>query len=139
MSLIDAKLEFSDNQDVKANAISSNVFDLASLGDSYRQLGFIYWNTVVSAAITGGQLSATLTTKATEPSDDSGTTLAKIIIPSGAVAGTAYSVQVPLATALRWVGVYYIDVDTAISAANVDSWLGMEPINQSRNIQPEPA
>jgi len=138
MSLIDSKLEFSDNQDVKASAISTNVLDFANT--AYKNLGFVWWNILITTAVVGTTaVRASLITKATEPSANDGTILAEIYIPQGTAIGAGFSICVPLQLVLRWVGVWYEDVGTDISAANVDSWLGMEPINPQRNFQNEPS
>lgn len=137
---MDSTLVLSDNQSVAASAISSNTLNLGDLGDSYRQLGYVYINVVCGTTVVGDKLTIKVVTSASAPTDDSGTILLTTEWASGlALAGTTLlSAQIPLAICSQYVGIYYVDAGS-ISAGNVDAWIGMEPVNQTLKIQNQPS
>jgi len=139
MSLIDSTLVFSDAQDVKADAISSNTLDFG--GARNRNLGEVYWVIKVTTAVADGAVRATLISNASAAPASlyDGTAHAEIYIPAGTAAGSVFCVAVPTNLILQYVGVWYEDVADACSAANVDSYLLMHPLNPQANFQVEPS
>lgn len=153
MAFMDSILEFWDGQVLTAQEESrtnGNILDMESDGvtaafSTDQQLGFIYWNLLVGVAAggmaSGGYFQLVTSDSATFASGveciasfgSAENPLAAADLPADA----RFSAQVPLRAMKRYVEVEWIDVSEDASGLEVDSWMGMEPL-QELNTQKEP-
>ena len=152
MANIDVKWEFSDGESISADAYSENLVDLGSLGVTYRQIGQLYLNVVLTTAFTSCTSIDVILRSGTGVDGDPGEINAGIIShlstltlsSDRSLATTAgdglvlMSAAIPLTVVQRYVQVYY-DVDTPSGTAVIDAWAGLSPINEQLNIQEEPS
>ena len=150
MANIDAKWEFSDGESISADAYSENLVDLGDLGVTYRQIGQLYLNVVLTTAwtsctsvdvilrsgtgISGGEINAGIISHLSTLTLSSDRSLATTA-GDGLV---LMSAAIPLTVVQRYVQVYY-DMDTPSGTAVIDAWAGLSPINERLNIQEEPS
>ena len=149
MAIMDARLEFSDNQDVASGSPSSgstvnstNVVDLrgsATYDTDYwadnitpdvGESGGLVWNVeVANEAMTGaGTLAVTLQHSNALSSShlSSGATLATLSFPATSAIGTRRSVRVPAGTINRYLEVVYTVGTGQLTGGRFDSWIGLD-------------
>jgi len=154
MSFLDAICVFMDNDaltDAQEAHNADNYLDLetsdeddatAIIGEIDKQLGTVYWNTMIGTIGTAGAgMYLKLIT-----SDAKTFTSPQVLASIGDAAdmygfaawpaGKCWSIQIPLKKCLRFLGVEFCETTDAV-ALTVDSWLGMEPI-QELNTQKYP-
>ncbi len=150
MANIDAKWEFSDGESISADAYSENLVDLGDLGVTYRQIGQLYLNVVLTTAwtsctsvdvilrsgtgISGGEINAGIISHLSTLTLSSDRSLATTA-GDGLV---LMSAAIPLMVVQRYVQVYY-ELTTPSGTAVIDAWAGLSPINEQLNIQEEPS
>ena len=143
MTILDAKLEFSDAQALASvssgsSSVSTNVIDFGANGkdewgsaqtvnpDGLR----IIWNTEVHTALVGAAaiINATLVTKAADASiSSSGTTIATISFPALSAKGTKRAVPIPTGLNIeRYLGVLYTASGAKLTSAKFNSWVGLD-------------
>lgn len=150
---MDSILEFWDAQALTASEESrtnGNILDMESDGvtaafSTDQQVGFIYWNLLVSTGA-GGMASGAYFQLVTS---DSATFASGVeafgvfgsdedpLAAADLVANARFSMQIPLRVLKRYVEVEFRVVNESASALVVDSWLGMESL-MPLNIQKEP-
>lgn len=156
MSFLDSTFDFMDNLDCSgavAAQSASKYLDLETsdeddattiIGEIDKQLGTVYWNTMVGAAATaaGDDTSIKLITSDAKTFTNPeilasiGDTADPLTYAGGDLAlGTCWSIQIPTKKCLRFLGVE--KVGTGATSLKLDSWLGMESI-QEQNIQKYP-
>ena len=142
---VDSQIEFSDAQAVTATAISSNVYDLFSMGlgggatdvtpNTRLDIGqgsdhlYLVVNTAVTATDTGNDATLTITL---ESADDAGlTTNAQVHYSSGAIAFASFAtagtnlvaIRLPSAPFRRYLGVRYTVANGPLTAGAFDAFL----------------
>lgn len=148
--ILDSQNEFSDAQAVTATAISTNVYDLFSLGagggasispNARIDVGdadelYIVVQTAVAATDTGSDATLTVTV---ESADDAGlTTNAQVHLTTGALAFATFSPQgaqllkarLPKALYRRYLGVRYTVAAGPLTAGAFDAFLTPSVDNQ---------
>lgn len=140
---VDSQIEFSDAQAVTATAISSNVYDLFSMGlgggatdvtpNTRLDIGqgtdhlYLVVNTAVTATDTGNDATLTITL---ESADDAGlTTNAQVHYSSGAIAFASFAtagtnlvaIRLPSALYRRYLGVRYTVASGPLTAGAFDA------------------
>jgi hypothetical protein len=142
---MDARLEFSDNQDVAASTLSSgssvtstNIVDLGANSTDYwadaitmdvGEAGGLMWTTEVSTEATaGGTVTATLQYDGALSGSDlsSGNTIATVTFAAGSAIGTKRSVKVPTGTIERYLAVVYTASGGNVTAGKFDSYLPLD-------------
>lgn len=143
MSLIDANGQFSSADTISADAYSENIIDTQAQSptSSDRQVGPVYLNSLLSTGFTSlTSIKVVLRTSDTNDGTDlNGTVLDLVSFMQTEdldAPRSLGSVQIPMNKALRYLQVWY-DVDTPSGSGNLETWLGMEPIVESLNIQAE--
>ena len=142
---VDSQIEFSDAQAVTATAISSNVYDLFSMGlgggatdvtpNTRLDIGqgtdnlYLVVNTAVTATDTGNDATLTITL---ESADDAGlTTNAQVHYSSGAIAFASFAtagtnlvaIRLPSALFRRYLGVRYTVANGPLTAGAFDAFV----------------
>ena len=142
---VDSQIEFSDAQAVTATAISSNVYDLFSMGlgggatdvtpNTRLDIGqgtdhlYLVVNTAVTATDTGNDATLTITL---ESADDAGlTTNAQVHYSSGAIAFASFAtagttlvaIRLPSALYRRYLGVRYTVANGPLTAGAFDAFV----------------
>ena len=142
---VDSQIEFSDAQAVTATAISSNVYDLFSMGlgggatdvtpNTRLDIGqgtdklYLVVNTAVTATDTGNDATLTITL---ESADDAGlTTNAQVHYSSGAIAFASFAtagtnlvaIRLPSALFRRYLGVRYTVANGPLAAGAFDAFV----------------
>ena len=142
---VDSQIEFSDAQAVTATAISSNVYDLFSMGlgggatdvtpNTRLDIGqgtanlYLVVNTAVTATDTGNDATLTITL---ESADDAGlTTNAQVHYSSGAIAFASFAtagttlvaIRLPSALYRRYLGVRYTVASGPLTAGAFDAFV----------------
>ena len=142
---VDSQIEFSDAQAVTATAISSNVYDLFSMGlgggatdvtpNTRLDIGqgtdnlYLVVNTAVTATDTGNDATLTITL---ESADDAGlTTNAQVHYSSGAIAFASFAtagtnlvaIRLPSALFRRYLGVRYTVASGPLTAGAFDAFV----------------
>ena len=142
---VDSQIEFSDVQAVTATAISSNVYDLFSMGlgggatdvtpNTRLDIGqgtdhlYLVVNTAVTATDTGNDATLTITL---ESADDAGlTTNAQVHYSSGAIAFASFAtagtnlvaIRLPSALYRRYLGVRYTVASGPLTAGAFDAFV----------------
>lgn len=142
---IDSQIEFSDAQAVTATAISSNVYDLFSMGlgggatdvtpNTRLDIGqgsdhlYLVVNTAVTATDTGNDATLTITL---ESADDAAmTTNATVHYSSGAIAFASFAtagttlvaISLPSALYRRYLGVRYTVANGPLTAGAFDAFV----------------
>lgn len=142
---VDSQIEFSDAQAVTATAISSNVYDLFSMGlgggatdvtpNTRLDIGqgtdnlYLVVNTAVTATDTGNDATLTITL---ESADDAGlTTNAQVHYSSGAIAFASFAtagtnlvaIRLPSALCRRYLGVRYTVASGPLTAGAFDAFV----------------
>ena len=140
---VDSQIEFSDAQAVTATAISSNVYDLFSMGlgggatdvtpNTRLDIGqgtdhlYLVVNTAVTATDTGNDATLRITL---ESADDAGlTTNAQVHYSSGAIAFASFAtagtnlvaIRLPSALFRRYLGVRYTVANGPLGAGAFDA------------------
>ena len=148
MAFMDSIWEYWDAQALTASEESrtnGNMQDLETNGATDSQLGFTYWNLVVSTGA-GGMASGGYFQLVTSDAADfsSGVEVlgafgseADRLAAADLVANARFSMQIPLRAAKKYVETEWRVVSEAASALVVDSWQGMESASPL-NIQKEP-
>lgn len=151
MGFMDRKWEFWDGQGLTAQEESrtnGDIIDLEADGATDAQLGFLWWNLLVSAAA-GGMASGGYFQLVTSDSEtfSTGTGGEQVLGSFGSnenplyaaqlIAGARFSLGVPLFVCHRYVEIEWIDISEDASGLTVDSWMGMEPLSPL-NTQKEP-
>lgn len=148
MAIIDAKLEFSDNQDVAASTLSSgssvnstNLIDLrgsatydtnwwgTSITPDIGEAGTLEWTVQVSTEATaGGTCTAYLKhSNALSTSHlSSGQTLVSLAFAAASAIGAKKTVKVPSGTINRYLEVVFTASGGAVTAGKFDSWIGLD-------------
>lgn len=142
---VDSQIEFSDAQAVTATAISSNVYDLFSMGlgggssdvtpNTRLDIGqgtdhlYLVVNTAVTATDTGSDATLTITL---ESADDAGlTTNAQVHYSTGAIAFASFAtagttlvaIRLPSALYRRYLGVRYTVASGPLTAGAFDAFV----------------
>ena len=139
MSIMDAKLEFSDAQVISASSASAvsgtNEFSLRALKDA--------WGTAITHDIGEGnnglvvnfQVATALNASAyvvakvyshTASGVTSGTKLGEVTFAAADAAGTRKNFRIPSGTVQKWVGVQYSTVGSNMTTGAMDAWLGLD-------------
>ena len=145
MAIMDARWEFSDNQDVASGSPSSttvnssNLVDLGANAVDYwgdavtmdvGEAGELVFNCeVCSEATVAGTVTVTLQTAAALSTShlSSGATIATLTAFAAASAiGTKYAVKVPFGTVQRYLEVVYSIGATALTAGKFNAWIGLD-------------
>jgi len=145
MAIMDAKWEFSDNQDVASGSPSgttvnsTNLVDLGANAEDYwgsavtmdvGEAGELEWTVEVSTEATvAGTVTVTLQTAAALSTShlSSGTTIATATAFAAASAiGTKRSVKVPSGTIQRYLEVVYTISGAALTAGKFDSYICLD-------------
>lgn len=149
---MDSILEFWDAQALTAQEESrtnGNILDLETNGAIDAQLGFLWWNLIVSTAA-GGMASGGYFQLVTSDSETFATgaggeqvlgsfgSAENPLFAAQLVAGARFSLAVPLFVCHKYVEAEWIDVSEDASGLVVDSWMGMEPLSPL-NTQKEPS
>lgn len=149
---MDAILEFWDAQGLTAaeeSRTNGNILDMEADGAVDAQLGFLWWNLVVSTAEDGTASSGLYFQLVTSDSltFSTGTGGEQVIGAFGSDADPLFAAQlqidarfslaVPLRVLHRYVEAEMKIVSQSAGSLVVDSWLGMEPVSPL-NIQKEP-
>lgn len=155
MSFIDSICVFMDNDaltDVQEAHAADKYLDLetsdeddstAIIGEIDKQLGMVYWNTMIGTIGTDGVGMYLKLITSDAKTFTSPVVLASIgdaADPFGYAdwpAGKCWSIQIPMKRCLRFIGVEFVETTDAV-ALKVDSWLGMEPLTE-QNIQKYPS
>ena len=152
MAFMDSILEFWDAEALttdEESRISGNIFDLETYGASDSQLGFLWWNLLVSVAEDGTMTSGGYFQLVTSDSATfaTGSGLDQVIGSFGSAdlplfaaqlqIGARFSLAVPLRIMHKYVEVEFLKISQSAGGLTVDSWLGMEPVSPL-NIQKEP-
>lgn len=142
---VDSQIEFSDAQAVTATAISSNVYDLFSMGlgggatdvtpNTRLDIGqgtdclYLVVNTAAAATDTGNDATLTITL---ESADDAGlSTNAQVHYSTGAIAFASFAtagtnlvaIRLPLALFRRYLGVRYTVANGPLTAGAFDAFV----------------
>ncbi len=148
MAFMDSILEFWDGQALtvqEESRTNGDILDLEADGATNAQLGFIYWNLIVSTGAggldSGGYFQLVTSDSVTfasgvEAVASFGSARDPLLVADMA-ANARFSAQVPLRPMKRYVEVEFVPVSEAASALVVDSWMGMESVSPL-NIQKEP-
>ncbi len=152
MAFMDSILEFWDAQALTASEESrtnGDILDMETDGATDAQLGFIWWNLLVSTAEDGTASSGLYFQLVTSDSATfaTGTGGEQVIGAFGSdedplfaaqlVAGARFSLAVPLRVLHKYVEVEMRVVSQSAGSLVVDSWMGMEPLSDL-NTQKEP-
>ena len=156
MAFMDSIWEFWDGQALTAQEESrtnGNIIDLESDGvtaafSTDQQLGFLWWNLLVSTAAggmdSGGYFQMVTSDSATFATGSGGEQVLgsfgsneNPLFAAQLPANARFSLSVPLYVCHRYLEIEWIDVSEDASGLTVDSWMGMEPIGPL-NTQKEP-
>ena len=153
MAFMDSILEFWDGEDLSGGSQESrtagNMFDMETYGATDAQMGFLWWNLLVSTAEDGTASSGLYFQLVTSDSATfvTGTGGEQVIGAFGSdadplfaaqlVAGARFSLAVPLRVLHKYVEVEMRVHTQSAGSLVVDSWMGMEPLSPL-NTQKEP-
>ena len=134
MPMQDFTLVLSADQDTESTEISENVLDLTDLTAS-QQLGYVWINVVVNVTYDNSSTIQVAVMQDSDAAVGDGVEVMKSQAFSTPSAGTVLmSIQIPLALLDRYVGLEYT-MGGSYTNGSVDAWIGMEPVNESLNIQ----
>lgn len=144
MAYVDQQIEFSDSQAVTSTAISTNVYDLFTMGlgagtsdvtpNTRLNIGsgedvYLVVNTAVAATDSGSDATLTVTLETAD--NEALSTNAQVVATSGTLAFAAFSVagtnllkiKIPSFAMRRYLGIRYTVASGPLTAGNFDAFI----------------
>jgi hypothetical protein len=139
MTIMDAKLEFSDAQVLSLASgsarLSTNVFEMRALKDAWgtaitHDIGEgnngLVVNMQVATAVTSGCTMIGKVYSHTGSAVASGTKLGEVSFPESSIAGIRRNFRIPSGTVQKWVGIQWSAATSDSVATAMDAWLGLD-------------
>lgn len=153
MSILDAKLEFSDAQVISASSASTvastNAVDLGAMYNDWLSIlgttsglitpdagegnnGLVVNFQIATALNASAYIVAKVYHHTTSAAVASGAVLGSVTFAAAAAAGTKKSFRLPAGTINRWLQCQYSTVGSNMTTGAVDAWLGLDTQTPSK-------